>query len=161
VDVLLVDLHRRRTEECLPGNVDYEQLTTFSLSSNQENQESTSLIRCAAPFLCSHWVLTSSLLPDKPLSLRSRLFKTVEKATAYKDHWSMKGNLDDPSMSVLSAINTDGLTSLLLDQSLDVVYGVSFLMGDCKVWRNYRGPRCKSGGARILIKSSKRPSGID
>lgn len=74
---------------------------------------------------------------------------------------SMKGSLDDPSMSVLSTINTDGLISLLLDQSLDVVYGVSFLMGYCKVWRNFRGARCKSGGARISIKSSKHPSGIE
>ncbi|EWM20135.1 hypothetical protein Naga_101626g1, partial [Nannochloropsis gaditana] len=86
--------------------------------------------------------------------------KNIKVAGRFKtarDQWSMKGNLDNPTMNVVPVIGQSGLTVNLLDASLSPLASAAFAATNCKLLRNARGVSCKSMGARVYIKRTRRP----
>ncbi|EKU21331.1 hypothetical protein NGA_0415500 [Nannochloropsis gaditana CCMP526] len=87
--------------------------------------------------------------------------KVIDKSKTARDQWSMKGNLDDPTMTVVPLIGQEGLTVELQDMALATLESTAFAASDCKLRRNGRGVSCKTRGARVSIKMSRRPKGAN
>jgi len=85
--------------------------------------------------------------------------KATDRSKAARDQWSMKGNLDDPTMTVVPLIGQEGLTVELQDMALATLESTAFAASDCKLRRNGRGVSCKTRGARVSIRMSRRPKG--
>jgi hypothetical protein len=85
--------------------------------------------------------------------------KVTDRSKAARDQWSMKGNLDDPMMGVVPLIGQEGLTVELQDMALATLESTAFAASDCKLRRNGRGVSCKTRGARVSIRMSRRPKG--
>jgi len=69
----------------------------------------------------------------------------------------MKGSISDPSLTIVSAIGQTGLTVELQDAAPDPLNTVAFAASDCRVPAHGRRAACKIRGARVSIKSSRRP----
>jgi hypothetical protein len=69
----------------------------------------------------------------------------------------MKGNINDPSLTIVPAIGQTGLTVELQDVATDPLNTVNFAASDCRVPANGRRAACKIRGARVSIKTSRRP----
>ena len=85
--------------------------------------------------------------------------KATDRSKMARDQWSMKGNLDDPTMNVVPLIGQEGLTVELQDMDLATLGSTAFAASDCKLRRNGRGVSCKTRGARVSIRMSRRPKG--
>ena len=99
--------------------------------------------------------LGSTLVTTAGQDLNLKSIRAVDRSVTNKDSWKMKGNIDDPSMTLVSAIGQTGLTVELQDTANDPLNTVTFAASDCRA--NRRKVTCKVQGARVSIKSSRRP----
>ncbi|EWM20775.1 hypothetical protein Naga_100549g2 [Nannochloropsis gaditana] len=114
-------------------------------------------MRSAFSFLAVGITFGSSLVTTAGQDLNLKSIRAVDRSVANKDTWKMKGKIDDPSMTIVPEIAQTGLIVELQDGGSDPLNTVTFAASDCRVPTNGRRATCKIRGARVSIKSSRRP----
>src|SRR6056297_2703985 len=79
--------------------------------------------------------LGSTLVTTAGQDLNLKSIRAVDRSVTNKDSWKMKGNIDDPSMTLVSAIGQTGLTVKLQDSANDPLNTVTFAASDCRANR--------------------------
>jgi len=101
--------------------------------------------------------LGSTLVTTAGQDLNLKSIRAVDRSVTNKDTWKMKGSINDPSLTIVSAIGHTGLTVELQDAATDPLNTVTFAASDCRVPAHGRRAACKIRGARVSIKTSRRP----
>jgi hypothetical protein len=112
-------------------------------------------MRSAFSLLALGITLGNTLITTAGQDLNLKSIRAVDRSVTNKDTWKMKGKIDDPSMTIVPAIAQTGLTVELQDTANDPLNTVTFAASDCRA--NGRKATCKVQGARVSIKSSRRP----
>ncbi|EWM26485.1 Neuraminidase, partial [Nannochloropsis gaditana] len=114
-------------------------------------------MRSALSLLVLGVTFGSTLVPTAGQDLNLKSIRTVDRSVTNKDTWKMKGNINDPSLTIVPAIGQTGLTVELQDAATDPLNTVAFAASDCRVPAHGRRATCKIRGARVSIKTSRRP----
>ncbi|KAM3569728.1 hypothetical protein VYU27_008174 [Nannochloropsis oceanica] len=114
-------------------------------------------MRCAVSLLALGITLAVTVAePDDPTLILTSI-KAVDNARPYKDKWSMKGYLNDPEAVAIQAIDVLGMSAGIGNEITSTTLSlIEFDAGDCKLLKNDNGIICKTTGARVSFKRSKR-----
>ncbi|EWM27397.1 hypothetical protein Naga_101181g1 [Nannochloropsis gaditana] len=115
------------------------------------------IMRSTLSLLALGITLGSTLVTTTGQSLNLKSIRAVDRSVTNKDTWKMKGSINDPSLTIVPTIGQKGLTVELQDATTDLLNTVTFAARDCRVPAHGKRAACKIRGARVFIKTSRRP----